>query len=158
MWNKQQTQPEAPAAPPPQSPASTSTPAVVAFAAPSSPRPGASPSRSSALLGSSLHITGRLTGTEDLQIDGKVDGPISLNGHQLTVGPTAILNSEVSAGAVIVFGKVVGNVHARGRVDIKTDGSVVGDISTARISIEDGAHFKGRIEIDPAKAQTATAG
>ncbi|MGC1416478.1 MAG: polymer-forming cytoskeletal protein [Candidatus Acidiferrum sp.] len=156
MWNKQQTQPEAPAAPPPQSPAST--PAVVAFAAPSSPRAAASPSRSSALLGSSLHITGQLTGTEDLQIDGKVDGPISLNGHQLTVGPTAILNSEVSAGAVIVFGKVVGNVHARGRVDIKTDGSVVGDISTARISIEDGAHFKGRIEIDPAKAQSATAG
>lgn len=156
MWNKQQTQPEAPTAPPPQSPASTA--AVVAFAAPSSQRAAASPSRSSALLGSSLHITGQLTGTEDLQIDGKVDGPISLNGHQLTVGPTAILNSEVSAGAVIVFGKVVGNVHARGRVDIKTDGSVVGDISTARISIEDGAHFKGRIEIDPAKAQTATAG
>jgi cytoskeletal protein CcmA (bactofilin family) len=160
MWNKQQTQPEAAAAPPPQaqSQAPASTPAAVAFAPPSTQRAAATPSRSSALLGSSLHITGQLTGTEDLQIDGKVDGPISLNGHQLTVGPAAILNSEVSAGTVIVFGKIVGNVHARGRVDIKTDGSVVGDISTARISIEDGAHFKGRIEIDPAKAQTATAG
>ncbi len=153
MWNKQQTQPEAPAAPPPQ--LAISTPSVVAFSAPASPRPATPPPRSAALLGSSLHITGQLTGTEDLQIDGIVDGPISLNGHQLVVGPTAILNSEVSAGAVIVFGKVVGNVHARGRVDIKTDGSVVGDISTARISIEDGAHFKGRIEIDPTKAQAA---
>jgi cytoskeletal protein CcmA (bactofilin family) len=56
---------------------------------------------------------------------------------------------------VIVYGKVIGNVHASERVDVKTDGSVVGDISTARISIEDGAHFKGRIEIDPAKSQAA---
>jgi len=58
---------------------------------------------------------------------------------------------------VVVYGKVVGNVHARDRVDVKTDGSVIGDISTARISIEDGAHFKGRIEIDPTKAQNAAA-
>jgi len=153
MWNKQQTQPEAPAAPPLQTP--PSPPSVVAFGAPSSPKPAISSARSSALLGSSLHITGQLTGTEDLQIDGKVDGPISLIGHQLTVGPAAVLHSEINAGAVIVFGKVVGNVYARGRVDIKTDGSVVGDISTARISIEDGAQFKGRIEIDPAKTQAA---
>ena len=111
--------------------------------------------RSSARLGSGLQIKGQLTGTEDLQIDGKVDGPISLNGHQLTVGPTAVLNSEIHAGEVILFGKVVGNLHARDRVDVKTDGSVIGDISTARISIEDGAHFKGRIEIDPAKSQAA---
>ncbi len=56
---------------------------------------------------------------------------------------------------MVVFGKVVGNVVARGRVDIKRDGSIVGDISSARISIEDGAHFKGRIEIDPTKTQAA---
>jgi len=150
MWNKQQTQPEAPGAPP--VPASPSP----AFSAPSAPRPATSTgSRSSARLGAGLHIKGQLTGTEDLQIDGKVDGPISLDGHQLTVGPTAVLNSEIHAGEVIVFGKVVGNVYARDRVDVKTEGSIIGDISTARISIEDGAHFKGRIEIDPAKAQAA---
>jgi cytoskeletal protein CcmA (bactofilin family) len=154
MWNKQQTQPEAPAAPP--VPASSSPASVVAVGAPSAPRPAASTgSRSSARLGSGLHIKGQLTGTEDLQIDGKVDGPISLDGHQLTVGPTAVLNSEIHAGEVIVFGKVIGNLYARDRVDVKTDGSVIGDISTARISIEDGAHFKGRIEIDPAKSQAA---
>jgi cytoskeletal protein CcmA (bactofilin family) len=160
MWNKQQTQPQAPAAPPPQalaSPVASPAPAsVTAFGAPSAPRPATSAStRTSARLGSGLHIKGQLTGTEDLQIDGKVDGPISLNGHQLTVGPTAVLTSEIHAGEVIVFGKVIGNLYAKDRVDVKTDGSVTGDISTARISIEDGAHFKGRIEIDPAKSQAA---
>jgi cytoskeletal protein CcmA (bactofilin family) len=162
MWNKQQTQPQAPAAPPPQSQASPAAPpaaapsSVVAFGAPSAPKQTTSTStRSSARLGSGLHIKGQLTGTEDLQIDGKVDGPITLNGHQLTVGPTAVLNSEIRAGEVVVFGKVVGNLYASDRVDVKTDGSVIGDISTARISIEDGAHFKGRIEIDPGKSQAA---
>jgi cytoskeletal protein CcmA (bactofilin family) len=154
MWNKQQTHPEAPAAPP--VPASPSPAPAAAFGAPSAPRPAASTStRSSARLGSGLHIKGQLTGTEDLQIDGKVDGPISLNGHQLTVGPTAVLHSEIHAAEVLVFGTVVGNLHARDRVDVKSDGSVIGDISTARISIEDGAHFKGRIEIDPAKSHAS---
>ena len=150
MWTKQQTHPEAPAAPPIQSPASP----VVPFTAAAASRLSAS-TRNSARLGASLEIKGRITGAEDLQIDGKVDGPISLHGHELTVGPKANLNSEIHAGQVIVYGKVVGNVHARERVDVKTDGSIIGDISTARISIEDGAHFKGRIEIDPTKSQAA---
>ncbi len=154
MWNKQQTQTVAPATPPPLQPAATPA-SVIAFGAPPAARPGISPAHSSSRLGSSLNIKGQLTGTEDLQIDGTVEGPISLNGHQLTVGSTALLNSEINAGAAVVYGKVVGNLHARDRVDIKTDGSVTGDISTSRISIEDGAHFKGRIEIDPAKSQAA---
>ena len=163
MWNKQQTQsqPQAPAAPPPLAQASPAASAaaspasVIAFGAPSAPRPATPTStRSSARLGSGLHIKGQLTGTEDLQIDGKVEGPISLNGHQLTVGPTAVLNSEIRASEVIVYGKVIGNLYGD-RVELKTDGSVTGDISTARISIEDGAHFKGRIEIDPAKSKAA---
>jgi cytoskeletal protein CcmA (bactofilin family) len=140
MWTKQQQSSE---------PAS---PAVAAPAAPAPSRTAISTSRGSALIGSSLQIKGHITGTEDVQIDGKVEGPISLAGHELTVGPNALLNSEVDAGAVVVYGKIVGNVQARNRVDIKRDGSVIGDISTARISIEDGAHFKGRIEIDPAKS------
>jgi cytoskeletal protein CcmA (bactofilin family) len=149
MWTKQQTQTEAPAAPPVQSPASP----VIPFIAPSTSRLSSPSARNSARLGASLAIKGHITGSEDLQIDGKVDGPISLHGHELTVGPTAELKSEIHAGEVIVSGKVVGNVHARGRVDIKKDGSIIGDIFSARISIEDGAHFKGRIEIDPAKSQ-----
>ncbi len=151
MWTKQQTQSEPPAVSPAAGPASSVTP----FNAPSTSRSSSSTARNSARLGSSLQIKGHITGTEDLQIDGKVEGSITLRGHQLTVGSAAQLNSEIHAGEVIVYGKVVGNVHARDRVDVKTDGSVVGDISTARISIEDGAHFKGRIEIDPAKSQAA---
>ena len=151
MWSKSQ----AVAEPPTASPAPGSSSPVVPFSAPSSSRLGSSTSRSSARLGASIQIKGQVTGDEDLQIDGKVDGPISLRGHELIVGSTAQLNSEIHAGEVVVAGKVVGNVHARGRVDIKKDGSVTGDISTARISIEDGAHFKGRIEIDPTKSQAA---
>ena len=151
MWSKQQAVSEPPAA----SPAPGSSSPVVPFSVPSASRLGSSNARSSARLGASIEIKGQVTGDEDLQIDGKVQGPISLRGHELTVGPTAQLTSEIRAGEVFVSGKVVGNVHARGRVDIKKDGSVIGDISTARISIEDGAHFKGRIEIDPTKSQAA---
>ena len=151
MWSKQQ----AVAEPPAVSPAPGSSSPVVPFSVPSASRLGSSTSRSSARLGASIQIKGQVTGDEDLQIDGKVDGPISLRGHELIVGSTAQVNSEIHAGEVVVSGKVVGNVHARGRVDIKKDGSVTGDISTARISIEDGAHFKGRIEIDPTKSQAA---
>ena len=151
MWSKSQ----AVAEPPAVSPAPGSSSPVVPFNVPSASRLGSSASRSSARLGASIQIKGQVSGDEDLQIDGKVDGPISLRGHELIVGSTAELNSEIHAGEVVVSGKVVGNVHARGRVDIKKDGSVSGDISTARISIEDGAHFKGRIEIDPAKSQSA---
>jgi cytoskeletal protein CcmA (bactofilin family) len=149
MWTKQQPEPES------SSPAPAAKPSVVAFSSPSTPAPISSPARGSARLGSSLQIKGHITGTEDLQIDGKVDGPISLRGHELTVGRTAELTSEIHARGVVVYGKVTGNLHARDRVDVKSDGSVVGDISTARISIEDGAQFKGRIEIDPTKSQAA---
>jgi len=144
MWNKTQ-QPE-----PASGPASPSS-------VPARSSSSASNSQSSARIGASLQIKGQIIGTENLQIDGKVEGPISLRGHELTVGSTALLNSEIETGEVVVFGKIVGNLRARGRVDIRRDGSVVGDISAARISIEDGAHFKGRIEIDPAKSQANAA-
>jgi cytoskeletal protein CcmA (bactofilin family) len=154
MWNKQQAAVEPPAAPPVQLPASSP---VVPFSSPASARLGGTTPRSSARIGASLEIKGQVIGSEDLQIDGKIDGPISLEGHELFVGATAQLKSEIHAGEVVVAGKVTGNVFARGRVEIKTDGSIIGDISSARISIEDGAHFKGRIEIDPARAQSAKA-
>jgi cytoskeletal protein CcmA (bactofilin family) len=112
--------------------------------------------RSSARLGSSLQIKGEITGSEDLQIDGIVEGPIFLDGHALTVGSSAKLTSEIHAGEVVVNGEAIGNIDARGRVEITKDGSIIGDISCARISIEDGAHFKGRIEIDPARHKAAT--
>ena len=151
MWSKQQTVAE----PPANSAAPASVAPVVPFNAPSSVRLGSTPARSAARLGASIQIKGQVTGSEDLQIDGIINGPVSLQGHELTVGSTAQLTSEIHAGEVIAYGKIVGNVHARGRVDIKKDGSIIGDISSARISIEDGAHFKGRIEIDPTKTSAA---
>jgi cytoskeletal protein CcmA (bactofilin family) len=110
-----------------------------------------SPNSATAFLGATLTIQGEITSDEDLQIDGKVRGRISLQGRRLTIGRTAELNSEVTAGEVIVYGKLTGNLCARDRVEIKKDGSVIGDITTTRVSIEDGADFKGRMEIDRQK-------
>jgi cytoskeletal protein CcmA (bactofilin family) len=143
MWSKQQTPTETPAPSNVQAPASNVGPSRLAIPA----------SRSSARLGSSLQIKGQIIGSEDLQIDGIVEGPVFLDGHALTVGSTAHLNSQIQAGEVVVWGKLVGNVHAEGRVEITKDGSITGDIACARITIEDGAQFKGRIEIDPVKSK-----
>ena len=99
-----------------------------------------------ARIGASLKIKGSVTGEEDLQIDGKVEGPVTIRGR-LTVGCSGQLSAGVTARELAVYGKVSGNVDARDRVEIKKDGAVIGDIQTARISIEDGAIFKGRIEI-----------
>src|SRR5437879_4883634 len=99
-----------------------------------------------ARIGASLKIKGSVTGEEDLQIDGKVEGPVTIRGR-LTVGSSGQLTAGVTARELAVYGKVTGNVDARDRVEIKRDGAVIGDIQTARISIEDGAIFKGRIEI-----------
>lgn len=149
MWSKQSLTETV------QSPAQAPESNATRFNAPSPSRPGISASRSSARVGSSVRIKGEVTGSENLEIDGIVEGPISLGGHELIVGCTAQLNSEIHAGEVVVNGRVVGNVHARGRVEITKDGSITGDIACARISIEDGAHFKGRIEIDPARSKAA---
>jgi len=121
--------------------------------------PGMRPASSGATvacLPDTIEVTGRITGQADLRIDGKVEGPISLQGHRLTVGATGQLNSEVTANEVVVHGRVTGNLRARDRIEIKNGGSVAGDIHTARISIEDGADFKGRAEIEPSKQHSAT--
>jgi cytoskeletal protein CcmA (bactofilin family) len=125
---------------------------VTPISSPASLRPSIPAARNLSFLGPSLEIKGKLSGEEDLQIDGKVEGPIALQGQKLIAGRSAQLHSEISAREVIVYGKVQGNVRAQDRVEIKKDGSVLGDITTARISIEDGAYFKGRIEIERSKA------
>jgi cytoskeletal protein CcmA (bactofilin family) len=110
---------------------------------------------SSARIGASLKIKGSVTGEEDLQIDGKVEGPVTIRGR-LMVGSSGQLSAGVTARELAVYGKVSGNVDARDRVEIKRDGSVIGDIQTARISIEDGAIFKGRIEIGRSSSNQTT--
>src|SRR6202171_1431853 len=106
-----------------------------------------------AWLGSSLHVNGEITGTEDLLIDGPVEGVIHLDERKLTVGTTGRLTADIDARDVVVYGYVKGNVHATGRIEIKKDGSVIGNLTTAQIMIEDGADFKGSIEIDRSAVQ-----
>jgi len=114
-------------------------------------RPLATPSSSgTARLGASLHVKGEINGHEDLLVDGSVEGLIQLEDRKLTVGATAKVSADVIAREVVVYGSVKGNLRARDRIEIKKDGSVVGDLTTARIMIEDGAYFKGSIEIDKA--------
>jgi cytoskeletal protein CcmA (bactofilin family) len=153
MWNSKQSQNDQPAPSPAQQPQSQSS--YNPNPAPSS-RPAAPVARNLACLGATIEVKGQISGDEDLQVDGKVTGPIQLGSQKLTVGRTGQLNSEISAREVIVYGKVTGNLRARDRVEIKKDGSVVGDITTARISVEDGAYFKGRIEIDRPKSHASS--
>jgi cytoskeletal protein CcmA (bactofilin family) len=114
------------------------------------------PSGSTARLGASLHIKGEISGNEDLHIDGSVEGLVQLDDRKLTVGATAKLTADVVAREVVVYGSVKGNLRARDRIEIKKDGSVVGDLTTARIMIEDGAYFKGSIEIDRTASSSET--
>jgi cytoskeletal protein CcmA (bactofilin family) len=109
---------------------------------------GATADRATARLGSSLHVKGEISGNEDLLIDGSVEGLIQLDERKLTVGPSAKVTADIIAREVVVFGNVKGNLRAKDRIEIKKDGSVNGDLTTARIMIEDGAYFKGSIEID----------
>ena len=101
-----------------------------------------------ARLGSSLHVTGEISGSEDLFIDGTVEGLVQLGEGKLLVGTTAKLTADIIAREVVVYGNVNGNVRAKGRIEIKKDGSVNGNLTTPQITIEDGAYFKGSIEID----------
>ena len=109
---------------------------------------GATADRATARLGSSLHVKGEISGNEDLVIDGSVEGLIQLDERKLTVGAAAKVTADIIAREVVVFGNVKGNLRAKDRIEIKKDGSVNGDLTTSRIMIEDGAYFKGSIEID----------
>ena len=105
-----------------------------------------------ATIGKSVVVKGELSGSEDLYVDGEVEGSISLRGQNLTVGPNGRVRANVEARIVVVHGKVDGNLCASDRVDLRKSASLTGDISTARISIEDGAYFKGTIDIQKAEA------
>lgn len=100
-----------------------------------------------ATIGKSVVVKGELSGSEDLIVDGEVEGSISLRGQSLTVGPNGRVRANIEARNVIVHGRVDGDIHATDRVDLRKSASLSGDISTARISIEDGAFFKGGIDI-----------
>jgi cytoskeletal protein CcmA (bactofilin family) len=138
---------------------------------PAASRPVSSPTAASseqATIGKSLTIKGEITGSEMLFIDGHVEGSVSLPGNRCVVGRNGQVAANISAREVVVLGKVNGNIHATDRVDIRNEGSLTGDVIAQRISIEDGAYFKGGIDIrkpnapnakenEPAKASTTPA-
>jgi cytoskeletal protein CcmA (bactofilin family) len=109
--------------------------------------PGALATGEQATIGKSLVIKGEVSGSESLYIDGKVEGAINLPGNRVTVGRNGQVAANVVAREIVVLGKIRGNCQASDRVDIRAEGSLTGDVVAARISIEDGAFFKGGIDI-----------
>jgi cytoskeletal protein CcmA (bactofilin family) len=99
-------------------------------------------------LGPSLFVKGEISGNEDLFIDGTVEGVVRLNERTLIIGPRANVKADITAGEVVVRGNLKGNILARGRIEVRNDGSVTGDLTTPQVFIEVGAVFKGSIEIE----------
>jgi len=106
-----------------------------------------------ATLGSSILINGTLTGSEDLTVDGRVEGRTELPDHALTIGPNATITAEILAKVVTVFGAVKGNVTAHDSLDIRRGGSVEGEVTCARISIQEGAAFSGKVAMGKRKSK-----
>lgn len=148
MWKPNQPGSNNPSTPEPSRP----TPPAPSYEAPRAASPGAAttvaPSTGEqATIGKSLVVKGEVTGSESLYIDGKVEGAINLPGNRVTVGRNGQVAANIVAREVVVLGKVRGNCQASDRVDIRSEGSLTGDVIAARISIEDGAFFKGGIDI-----------
>lgn len=101
-------------------------------------------------IGKSVVIKGELTGSEDLTIEGHVEGKIELRQNVLTIGPNGRIKAQVFAKAVIILGEVTGNVTASEKVDLRDNGSVDGDIAAPRVAIAEGAHFRGSIDMQRA--------
>jgi cytoskeletal protein CcmA (bactofilin family) len=103
--------------------------------------------RGNALIGKSVVVKGQVFGREDVYVDGEVEGTLELLEHRLTVGPHGKVNAGLKAREIVIAGTVHGNIEATDKIDIRKDAKLVGDIKTARIVIEDGAYFKGSIDI-----------
>jgi cytoskeletal protein CcmA (bactofilin family) len=147
MWGRKDEPTPTPApAPRSQEPAPARPVARPSAAPPSSAAPSAARG-GQASIGKSLKIKGTITGTEDLFIDGQVEGTIRLEENSLTIGPNGAVDADVSARDIVIEGKVTGNVKAGDRIDIRKTGSLSGDLSAARIVIEDGAVFRGSVDI-----------
>ena len=117
-------------------------------------RPGAP---GSAALGKNVTVKGQIFAREDLTIDGEVEGTVECHEHRLTIGPNARVQAGLKAREIIIQGSIQGNVDATDKIDIKKEAKLVGDIKTSRIVIEDGAYFKGSIDISKGTARPVNA-
>lgn len=135
------TSPTAPAAEPQRREFSTMSTPTRTF------EPDAAVRSGPAALGKSVTVKGQIIAREDLTIDGEVEGTVECHDHRLTIGPNARVQSNLKAREIVIHGSIQGNVEAADKIDIKKEAKLVGDIKTSRIVIEDGAYFKGSIDI-----------
>ena len=145
MWDKKD-----PAARPGSEPVFTPTTAA--------PDPARTTNKTVASIGSSIQIKGELQGDEDLVIDGRVEGKIDLRDHNLSIGPNGKIKADLFGRNITIAGDVAGNAHAAERVEIAPSGRLTGNIQAPRITIADGAHFRGNVDMEqksgPAKTST----
>ena len=153
MWKRDES--VKPATPPAQTPATAPSAPVVTASTASEPRTQQI-GRDNVNIGKSVIIKGELSGSEDLTIEGHVEGRIDLKDNVLTIGPNGKIKAEVFAKAVVVLGEVIGNVTASEKVDIRDNGSVDGDIASPRVAIAEGAHFRGAVDMQRAGAKALT--
>ncbi len=149
MWKPTQPGPSQPA-PSPEPYRPVPAPSVVE---PTNRAPAANGEQ--ATIGKGLLVKGEISGSESLYIDGKVEGSINLPGNRVTVGRNGQVAASITAREVVILGKIRGNISASDRVEIRAEGSLTGDVSAARISIEDGAFFKGGIDIRKPEARSS---
>ncbi len=102
-----------------------------------------------ATIGRTVVIKGEVTGSESLYIDGRVEGSVTFKDHRVTVGRNGVVQANISAREVVIMGKVTGNVECSDRVDIRSEGTLNGDVVSARISVEDGAMLRGSVQLNP---------
>src|SRR5215813_9378023 len=138
MWNKRREE---------EAPKSYTPPAPAAKPAPPVQQPVVEPNSNAATIGKAVKINGQIHSKEDLFVDGDVEGTVEAPDHKLTIGPNGTVHATVKAREVVALGTIQGNVEAADRIEIRKDAKLVGDIRTARIIIEDGAYFKGSIDI-----------
>lgn len=115
------------------------------------------PAEGSTVIGKSVVIRGEISGKEDLYLDCDIEGTITLPENRLTIGPGARIIANITVRDVIILGRLTGNVQATGRVELRQSASLTGDIVALRLSIEESAMFKGRVELKSAETQSASA-
>lgn len=155
MWKRDEAvKPPAPAGTGPAPAPSVGAPPVAESArTPIEPQRGME--RTTVNIGKSVIIKGELSGSEDLTIEGQVDGKIELRQNVLTIGPNGRIKAQVFAKSVVILGEVTGNVTATEKVDIRDNGSVDGDIAAPRVAIAEGAHFRGSIDMQKSGTKPA---
>ena len=155
MWKRDEAvKPTVPASGSSPAPSIGIPPAAEAARTPSAPsEPQRGMERTTVNIGKSVVIKGELSGSEDLTIEGQVDGKIELRQNVLTIGPNGKIKAQVFAKSVVILGEVTGNVTASEKVDIRDNGSVDGDIAAPRVAIAEGAHFRGSIDMQRSGAK-----